>query len=203
MGRGFLIALEGVDGAGKTTQARLLAQALKARGHPVVLTREPSSGPEGQKLRRYLQGPTRHLTPEEELELFLADRREHVQQVIQPALEAGAVVISDRYYYSSVAYQGALGLDPATILAQNLAFAPEPDLVLLLTLPTPEALARRSKGGEAPLQVSEAPDYLEKVAAIYAGLKGPQIHRVEATGTPEEIQARILRLALRALGEFQ
>ena len=135
------------------------------------------------------------------MELFLADRREHVRQVIRPALEAGAVVISDRYYYSSVAYQGALGLDPAYILAQNLAFAPEPDLVVLLTLPTPVALARRSQGGGAPLQVIEAPDYLEKVAAIYAGLKAPQMHRVEATGTPAEIHARVLRLTLEALGD--
>ncbi|MEW6386390.1 MAG: dTMP kinase [Thermodesulfobacteriota bacterium] len=201
MGRGFFIVLEGIDGAGKTTQARLLGRALKERGYRVVLTREPSAGPQGVKLRRYLRGPSRHLKPAEELEMFLADRREHVREVIKPALAAGSLVISDRYYYSSVAYQGALGIDPAAILALNQAFAPEPDLVVVLTLPVPAALARRSQGRGAPLQVSETSDYLEKVAAIYAGLNAPWIHRVEAAGTPAEIHARILRLTLEALGE--
>jgi dTMP kinase len=198
---GFLIALEGVDGAGKTTQARLLAAALQQRGREVVLTQEPTTGLQGQKLRSYLQGPTRHLIPEEELALFLADRREHVEQVIKPALAAGKVVISDRYYYSSVAYQGALGLDPAHILALNETFAPRPDLVIILKVPLKTALARRVQGRREPRQLSESPEYLERVAAIYDTLKGPHLHHLAATGPREETHALILRLTLRALGE--
>ena len=112
----------------------MLAASLKKEGHQVVLTREPTHGPAGQKLQSYLLGPSRHLSPAEELDLFMADRREHVAQIIKPALERGKVVLTDRYYYSSVAYQGALGLDPHDILAANEAFAPVPDLVFILEL---------------------------------------------------------------------
>ena len=198
MRRGFLLALEGVDGSGKSTQAQLLAVSLLQQGRGVVLTREPGAGPVGQKLRRYLQGDDRHLTPEEELDLFLADRREHVEQVIKPALAAGQIVITDRYYYSSVAYQGALGLDPTWILAENEVFAPRPDLVFLLVLPVAQALARL----ERPRQVSELPLYLERVAAIYHNLQGPHIQRVDATASPQALHAAILERTLAALGDM-
>jgi dTMP kinase len=197
--RGFLIALEGVDGSGKTTQARLLAAALEERGLEVVLTREPTTGPLGQQLRQYFQGPERYLTPKEELNLFMADRRDHVEQVIKPALAAGKLVITDRYYYSTVAYQGALGLDPARILAQNEVLAPRPDLVFILALPTSEALARlASKRGE-PTQLSESLDYLEWVAAIYDTLRGDHLKRLQALGAPQELQALLLKITIKAL----
>jgi dTMP kinase len=194
MGRGFLIALEGVDGSGKSTQARLLAAALKDLDRQVVLTREPTDLPTGQRLRRYLEGASRHLSPREELELFVADRREHVRLVLQPALAAGRLVITDRYYYSTVAYQGALGLDPAQILAMNEAFAPRPHLVFLFMLPLEVALARLS----GKQQLSEAPAYLARVAAIYDTLTGPHIHRLAATSPPETIHARVLEITLAA-----
>lgn len=126
MGRGFFIVLEGIDGSGKTTQARWLAEALRQKGYEVVLTREPSDGPLGRRLRRYLAASPRRLSSELELAWFLADRRDHVETIIRPALEQGKVVISDRYYYSSAAYQGARGLDPEAILRLNEAFAPGP-----------------------------------------------------------------------------
>ena len=96
-----------------------MATALRARGLEVVLTCEPTDGPLGRQIREYFQGPTRYLSPKEELNLFMADRREHVAEVIEPSLAEGKIVITDRYYYSSVAYQGALGLDQDRILAQN------------------------------------------------------------------------------------
>jgi dTMP kinase len=201
MGQGFLLALEGIDGSGKTTQARLLRAALEARGFRVVLTQEPSTGPWGRKLRLYLQGPSRHLSPAAELELFLADRREHVREVIQPALAAGHVVISDRYYHSSVAYQGALGLDAAAILAQNEAFAPRPDLVFVLTLPVAAARARLKQARRQGLQVSEEAAYLEQVAAIYAGLQGAQIRHLDATAAAEALHGVILQETLAALSQ--
>jgi dTMP kinase len=197
--KGVLLALEGVDGSGKTTQSQLLAEALKERGLAVVLTQEPSAGPAGQELRRYLAGPSRHLSPVAELALFVADRREHVAQVINPALAAGQVVVTDRYYYSSVAYQGALGLDPARILAANEAFAPRPDLVFILILPPALAVARLAHSPGRRRQVSEDQDYLERVAAIYAALSGPHIHRVDAVAPPEAIHAHLLAITLKAL----
>jgi dTMP kinase len=198
MGRGFFIVLEGVDGAGKTTQAKLLAEALRERGYEVVLTQEPSDGPIGEKIRRYLLGGSRHLTPEEELALFMADRREHVEKVIRPALDEGLIVISDRYYFSSAAYQGALGLDPEEILTAHKEFAPPPDLVFFFTLSPDAALARRR--GKAQ-QVSESLAYLEKVAAIYSTFQGPCLHRVATVGPVEETHASVLALTLRALEE--
>jgi dTMP kinase len=201
MPRGFLVALEGVDGSGKTTQAELLAASLEKDGRKVVLTREPSNGPAGQKLRAYLAGPSRHWSPAEELQLFMEDRREHVDQVIKPALKQGKVVITDRYYYSSVAYQGSLGLDPNDILAANEAFAPRPDLVFLLDLPVTEALARLAKKGKAARQVSESFPYLRQVAASYANFKGPRFRRLDATQPPMVVHATILAEVRRALLE--
>ena len=195
----MLLALEGVDGSGKTTQAQLLAEALRTRGVAVVLTREPTAFPTGMKLRRYLAGPSRHLSPTAELALFLDDRREHVAKVIRPALAAGQLIITDRYYYSSVAYQGALGLDPAGILAANEAFAPRPQVVFILTLPPTSAVARLSQHSGRTPQVSEGQDYLEQVAAIYASLTGPQIHRVDASRPPEVVHADLLAITLKAL----
>ena len=198
MGGGFLLALEGVDGSGKTTQARLLAVSLLQQGREVVFTQEPTDGPVGQKLRLYLQGPSRNLSPREELDLFLADRWEHVEKVIAPALAAGRIVITDRYYYSNVAYQGALGLDPVEILAANEAFAPRPDLVFLLIIPVSQALARLQRAR----QVSELAPYLERVAAIYDTLPGSHIQRVEATATTQALHAVLLARTQSALQEF-
>lgn len=198
MGRGFFIVLEGVDGSGKTTQARLLAEVLRQRGFEVELTREPSEGPTGRKIREYLVGPARHLPPEEELALFMADRREHVAKVIGPALSQNKVVVCDRYYYSSAAYQGALGLDPEQILAAHREFAPRPDLVIFLTLPLAQAAARRR--GKAS-QVSEGSAYLERVAAIYDSFHGPHLHRVGAAGPMAETHAQVLALTLKAIQE--
>jgi dTMP kinase len=199
MGRGFLLALEGVDGSGKSTQAKLLAVSLMQRGREVVLTQEPTDGPVGLKLRRYLQGSSRYLSPNEELDLFLADRREHVEKLIKPALAAGRIVITDRYYYSTVAYQGALGLDPAEILAANEAFAPRPDLVFLLIIPVSQALARLQRAR----QVSELAPYLEKVAAIYDSLQGSHIQRLEATATTQALHADLLARTQAALKELR
>jgi dTMP kinase len=201
MAPGFLIALEGIDGSGKSTQAELLAASLKKDGHQVVLTREPTHGPAGQKLQAYLLGPSRHLTPEEELHLFTEDRRQHVEQIIKPSLERGQVVITDRYYYSSVAYQGALGLNPDDILAANEAFAPAPDLVFLLDLHITAALARLAKKGKGTRQVSESFPYLKQVEAIYANLKGPRFRRLDASRPPMEVHALILEEVRNSLKE--
>lgn len=199
---GRLIVMEGLDGVGKTTQAQLLAANLRRRGWPVVLTQEPTAGPFGQRIRQLRRGRRQEVTPREELALFLADRREHVQQVILPALAAGKIVIADRYYYSSMAYQGALGLDPGEIAAQHDRFAPEPDLVILLELSPGERNRRLAQRGTAPDSFEEA-GYLAKVKAIYDRLHLPQLCRIDASGSETEVQARILAQVLQCLNQVE
>jgi dTMP kinase len=199
MGRGVLIALEGVDGAGKTTQALSLAATLARIGRRVLFTQEPTFGPAGRRLRDYLAGKKRHLTAQEELDLFQTDRREHVAETIRPALLRGWIVITDRYYYSSAAYQGALGIDPQAILAASEAFVPRPDLVVIFGLPLPVALARRQEAHRGEVQVTEVPDYLEKVAALYDKFQGPHIKQLDAAAPTSEVLGRLLNLTMDAL----
>jgi dTMP kinase len=199
MGRGHLIALEGVDGAGKTTQAMSLAAVLARFGRRVLFTREPTYGSAGLRLRAYLTGGQRNLAPAEELALFQRDRREHVEKTIRPALDKGWVVVTDRYYYSSAAYQGALGLDPQEILADSERFAPRPDLAVILTLPLDQALARCLEGRGEALQVSENSAYLEKVAAIYDTFRGPHLKRLDAAVSTSQVLGKLLDLSLDIL----
>jgi dTMP kinase len=199
MGRGVLIALEGVDGSGKTTQALSLAATLARMGRRVLFTQEPTFGPAGRRLRDYLAGAERHLSAAEELALFQADRREHVADTIRPALGRGWIVITDRYYYSSAAYQGALGLDPNAILAASEAFAPRPDLVVIFTLPLSLALARRQAAHGGEIQVTEVPAYLAKVAAVYDKFQGPHVQRLDAAAPTAEVLGRLLNLTMDTL----
>ncbi|MCL6621110.1 MAG: dTMP kinase [Syntrophobacterales bacterium] len=198
MAPGFLIALEGMDGAGKSTQARLLAQALAERGYEVLLTREPSDAPLGVRLRQYLVGGGRRLPPELELAWFMADRREHVARVLAPALAAGKVVVSDRSYYSSAAYQGARGLDPEAIIALNETFAPRPDVVFLLLLPVAEALRRRPEA-KGLWRRGEVQSYLGRVSACYERLQGPHLVRLDARLPLEAVHHQLVALTLAAL----
>ncbi|HBN54534.1 MAG TPA: dTMP kinase, partial [Stenotrophomonas sp.] len=141
---GLLIAIEGIDGAGKSTLARGLADLLEQAGAGVVLSKEPTDGPWGTRLRA--SAATGRLSPEEEVDLLLRDRRQHVEERVVPALERGEVVILDRYFPSMVAYQGAAGLPVDELLHLN-AFAPRPHLLLLLDLPPATGLARiRARG---------------------------------------------------------
>ena len=135
-----LIVFEGIDGAGKTTQARHLASALARPGREILATKEPTDGPAGRRLRASAAG-SRPVCAEE-LALFVEDRRQHVAEVLTPALDRGAVVIVDRYYFSTAAYQGARGLDPAAILALHATFAPRPDRLFLLDVEPEVGVAR-------------------------------------------------------------
>jgi dTMP kinase len=144
--KGFLFVIEGIDGAGKSTQVRMLRRKLRAQGFDAAVLREPTSGRFGREIRRKAR-TAGSLTPEQELDLFLRDRRENVEKRIRPGLLAGRVLLMDRYYFSTVAYQGAKGLDPVRIRRLNEAFAPKPDLVFILDLPAGRGLERiRGRG---------------------------------------------------------
>ncbi|MCB1605923.1 MAG: dTMP kinase [Xanthomonadales bacterium] len=167
--RGILIALEGIDGSGKSTLQRALAEALEQAGWVVTCSREPTAGKHGQALREAAR--VQRLPPERELELLLADRRDHVAQTIAPALARGEAVILDRYYYSTAAYQGAAGLDPAELINVNEGFAPRPDLVVILDLTPEQALQRIAGRGEATDEF-ERIDNLRRAREIFLGLEG-------------------------------
>ena len=181
---GFLLVLEGIDGSGKSTLARRLAAWLRERGREVVTSREPTDGPHGTALRQ--SAKTGRLSLEAELDLFQKDRAEHVAKLIAPALACGAVVILDRYYFSTAAYQGARGLDPQAIIAANEKFAPIPDLVLLLDLDPAAGAARIHRRGDV-LDDFEALDYQREVRRIFLSLDRPFIHRVNAERGAESV----------------
>lgn len=196
MTRGRLIVFEGIDGSGKSTQVARLRDVLGAAGHAVVATREPSDGPHGRRIRE-LSREGRTLAPEQELDLFLRDREDHVVRVIAPALEAGRVVVSDRYFLSTAAYQGARGLDARAILADCEAKFPLPDLALLLELPVETGLARADARGAGRDGVFERPDFLRRVAWAFAGFERPYLVRLDATRDADTVYADV-RSALRA-----
>lgn len=190
MKTGILIAFEGIDGTGKSTQLASLAATLRSQGHVVIETREPTTGPYGQRIRALYQD-RQQVSREQELELFVQDRRQHVSECILPALAQGHVVLTDRYYFSTAAYQGAAGCDPAVIFQRN-SFAPEPDLVLLLVMTAAESVARiRELRGES-LNDFEQQDQLEKVAVLFASFPHPCIVRINAARPVAEVQSSVL-----------
>lgn len=189
--RGLLIVFEGLDGAGKTTQLGLLDDYLCGRGYEVVCLYEPTDGLWGQKLRRLMREGRGDVTPETELQWFLNDRQQHVEQRIRPALERGQIVLMDRYFFSTMAYQGALGHDPRDIQVLNEAFAPLPDLLLLLDLPTDVGWRRLTQRG-APSHF-ERQEYLEKVAEIFNAMDFPYLQRIRSDRELEAVQSEIRR----------
>jgi dTMP kinase len=148
-GKGLFLTLEGIDGSGKTLQAGLLVEWLEGEGIDVVATREPTDGTWGRRYRSWARGDS-EATPEEVLDFFLRDRSEHVEQVIAPALEQGAVVVCDRYTHSTLAYQAAQGIDRDELRERHRALGlPEPDLALWIRVPVEVGIDRiRDEAGE-------------------------------------------------------
>jgi dTMP kinase len=143
--RGTFITLEGIDGSGKSTQARALAETLRGRGLDVVLTREPGGAPGAEAIRRLLvEGSTDRWSAETEILLFNAARRDHLERTILPALARGAVVVSDRFADSTRVYQGAARADLRPLVDQlhALVIGLEPDLTLVIDMDAHAALAR-------------------------------------------------------------
>ena len=189
MPQGLFIVIEGIDGTGKSTQAKRLGEWFETQGREVVLSYEPTHGQWGKHLRDSMtQG---RLGPEEELELFIKDRQDHVDTLIQPSLAAGKVVILDRYYFSTMAYQGARGFDPQVIRERNEAFAPQPDLLLILDLDVDTAHQRIGTRGDTTNEFEQR-DTLTKCREIFLSLKDEDFARViDATADMDTVTERI------------
>lgn len=187
----MLINLEGIDGCGKSTQSQFLMDKFESDNEKTILLKEPTNGIYGQKLWEMLSGKI-EATTEEILELFVLDRKEHVNQKIKPALDDGMIVLMDRYYYSTMAYQSAAGIDVDRIRRDN-EFAPKPDIVLIFDLPADLAMKRVRSHSVA--DVFEKEEHLEKVRKAYLNLEDDSLVRIiDATRTPEVIFDEVWRL---------
>jgi len=203
---GTFIVIEGIDGAGKSTQARLLAEWFEERGKEVVLTKEPTDTAFGKLIRRLVLTGGREgiidgarISHEAEALLFAADRAEHVEKLIKPAIKEGKIVISDRYFYSSLAYQWARGLNLEWLIGLN-RFAVRPDIVILLDLPVRESMRRinrRSIKSEfdriAELQKAVRENYLRLAERF------PEMKIVNALASVEDIHEDIVELVKHEL----
>lgn len=199
--RGRFISLEGGEGVGKSTQVKRLADALQARGHEVVLTREPGGSPGAEAIRQLLlQGEEDRWTTQAEALLFAAARADHVAKLIKPALEEGKWVLCDRFLDSSLAYQGGaggVGMEAVRRLHAIGSGGFLPDRTLLLELPQDAGADRASlrDGGAADRIGARSRSYHESVASAFRAIAGAEPARfriVDARGRPEEVTERLL-----------
>lgn len=201
------IVFEGIDGAGKTTQINLLCEALEKRGLRCKITAEPTDMPSGKEIRAALSGKTQK-TALEMAEMFACDRaihNTHPEEGINRALADGITVISDRYYYSSLAYQGAaLGYDTVAALNLDNPDIRTPDLCVFLDLTPEKSLERIGKRGEAT-EIYENFDYLTRTRAMFFDVfdrlraRGENIAVIDAYGSVSEVSERVLEAVLAIL----
>ena len=211
MSAGLFITLEGVEGSGKTTQAAILADALRARGFSATVTREPGGTPVGAAIRAIFLDATVALEPAAELLLVLADRAQHVREKLRPAIATGEIVISDRYCDSTTAYQGyGRGLDLKLLrdLNQLASDGLSPDLTLVLDCPAELGLERtraRQKGGAVAADRFEG-ERLEFHRRVREGFlavareEPARVRLIDATRPVAEVSAAILGAVTARLG---
>lgn len=187
----MLIVFEGIDGSGKTSLSRLFFSYLTEKGTPAVWLREPTDSPLGDKIRRVAQ-ENKQISPQQELDYFIQDRRWDVEHNILPALGAQKTVILDRYFYSNACYQGARGLDMNAIIELNLTFAPKPDLTFIIDVDVDRALARIRASRPGLAELFEKKDFLLKVRRNYLKLVGPQLAHIDGNRGLQAVLADII-----------
>jgi dTMP kinase len=193
--KGFFICVEGLDKSGKTSQSILLVEALCKEGFDAVYTTEPSNGEIGRFIRRYVLLRNQRLPVVVEALLFSADRVDHNEKEIKPKLKEGKIVVCDRYVYSSLAYQGAAGLDAGWIKEINRS-ALKPDLAIYIDVPS-EVVLQRSRHEKS---VMEWPDIQEKVQEAYLLLvREGEMIPIDGNRLKEEVAKDIRKLVLEKL----
>ena len=203
---GLFLSLEGIDGSGKSTQGRLLAEALRARGHAVTLTREPGGSPGAEEIRRLvLEGDPDRWSAETEILLFTAARRDHLEKTIRPALARGEVVICDRFADSTRIFQGVTRGDLTEMVDRlhALMIGVEPDLTLLFDLDPEAGLARATarRGTEMRFEdMGLAFQTRARAGFLDLARRHPARFRViDASPTPEEVARAVLAAVLARL----
>lgn len=191
---GIFIVIDGIDGAGKTTQVNRFRELFEDAGEIVVCSKEPTQGPWGQKLRD--SATAGRLPLDEELALFVRDREQHVSEVIAPALEQGHVVIVDRYFYSTVAYQGVREASVDHLLAEMRSKFPVPDTTFFLDLPAPIAMHRiSSERGDQPNEF-ERVDVLSEIRKVFntIALQCDEVHVVDSTSSIDFVSFELAKI---------
>ncbi|TGN67382.1 dTMP kinase [Paracoccus liaowanqingii] len=194
----MLISFEGIDGCGKSTQARLLAEALRAEGREVVLTREPGGSPGAEEIRRLLvEGAGERWSPETECLLFTAARRDHLERTIRPALAAGHTVVTDRFADSTRVYQGAARGDLRDLVDRlhGLMIGIEPDRSFVIDIDPATGLQRgAARGGAEDRFESLGLGFQERLATGFRALAREypdRVRLIDGRGTPDQVAARI------------
>ncbi|TJZ94189.1 dTMP kinase [Paracoccus gahaiensis] len=194
----MLISFEGIDGCGKSTQARLLAEALRAEGRDVVLTREPGGSPGAEEIRRLLvEGAGERWSPETECLLFTAARRDHLERTIRPALAAGHTVVTDRFADSTRVYQGAARGDLRDLVDRlhGLMIGIEPDRTFVINIDPATGLLRgAARGGAEDRFESLGLGFQERLATGFRALAREypdRVRLIDGAGTPDQVAARI------------
>lgn len=201
--KGLFIVFEGIDGTGKDTHLEILAEKFQNFGFKVVKTYEPWESEEALLLKRIAADGHRDITPDEEADLYLMDRFKHSKKIINPALRDGKIVLCNRYYYSTMAYQGALGADPDKIREENENLVPIPDLVIMLKIDVEEGLRRINARGKGIAKGYEQQNYLEKVAAILYNLKDSNIVTIETQKSKQDVADDVLKACRKIIGEWK
>ena len=194
----MFISFEGIDGCGKSTQARLLADALRSDGRKVVLTREPGGSPGAEEIRRLLvEGAGERWSAETECLLFTAARRDHLERTIRPALDAGNTVITDRFADSTRVYQGATRGDLRGLVDRmhDLAIGVEPDLTFVIDLDPATALGRgNARGGAEDRFESLGLDFQKRLAEGFRALVREfplRVRLIDGSGSAGDVAARV------------
>jgi dTMP kinase len=195
--RGFFICVEGLDGCGKTTQTKLLVKMLRRRGCDAFYTAEPSRGKIGRFIKRHCLHGEKRVSSVIEALLFAADRFEHVEDVIVPAIRKGKIVVSDRYVYSSLAYQGAAGLDLEWIETVN-KHAVRPDLAIFVDV-EPEVVVKRLKRRKSVMENLQTQRKVQKVYTKFVE-KG-ELAKINGNRSVGEVADDILRAVLEVLNK--
>ncbi len=209
MNPGLFITFEGIEGSGKSTQQRRLAEHLQGLGHDVVCTREPGGTPTGDRIRAILLDPSLpELNATTEMLLFAASRAQHVRELLQPSLARGAVVLCDRYLHSSLAYQAwARELGRDVVLAANAPAVDGllPDLVLLLDMSVEEAFARAAERGRFDRIEQAGRTFHEAVRGGFhreRALDPDRFVTIDATKAPDQVFEQVLAATSSRLGRM-